>query len=93
MQPAHPQLAENVVPIEITGLELARRRVAAVGDPDRAAHAKTALGEIQTVARDATDTIERHPFDEFRVHPALQNEIFEQMSHLVVGKGGADSGF
>ena len=50
VEPAHAELAEDVVPVEIAGLELAGGGVAAVGNAHRAAHAEAALGEIQAVA-------------------------------------------
>ena len=55
------EFAEDVVPVEIAGLELAGGGVAAVGNAHRAAHAEAALGEIQAVARDAPDAVERAP--------------------------------
>ena len=88
-----PSLAENVVPIKIPGLELARRRMTAVGDPNRAAHPETAFGEIQSVARHPADAVKRRPFYEFGGHAALQNKVLDQPSDIVVGKRGAHGGF
>ena len=87
-----PSLAEDVVPIEIAGLELAGGGMAAVGNAHRAAHAETALGEIQPVAHRAAHAVERHPLDEFRVHAALQNKILDEPADVVVGERGADGG-
>ena len=81
------------VPIEIAGLELARGGVAAVGNSHRAAHAKSALGEIKPVARDAPDAVERRPLDELGADAALQNKILQQPPHVVVGKRRGDCGF
>src|SRR6185436_9347639 len=47
--------------------------------------------EVEAVARDTADAIERHPFDELGIDPALQDKIFEQPSHVVFGEGGANS--
>ena len=60
VQPAHAELAEDVVPIEIARLELAGGGVAAIGNAHRAAHAEAALGEIQAVAHRAAHAVERH---------------------------------
>jgi hypothetical protein len=81
-----------MVPIEVTRPELGRRRVAAIRNTDRAAHTESPLGEVQAVARDAADAIERHPFDELGINAALQDKIFEQSPHVVFGEGSADSG-
>ena len=88
VQPAHADLAEDVVPIEITGFELAGGGIATVRNAHRAAHAETALGEIQPVADRAAHAVERHPLDEVRVHAALQNEILQQPADVVVGERG-----
>jgi len=53
VEPAHTELAERVIPVEVSGPELTRRGVAAVGYADRAAYAEAALGEVQPVARRA----------------------------------------
>ena len=47
VEPARAQFAENAVPVEVAGLELAGGGMAAVGNADRAAHAEAALGEIR----------------------------------------------
>ena len=60
VQPARADLAENVVPVEIAGLELAGGGIAAVGNAHRAAHAEAALGEIQAVADGAAHAVKRH---------------------------------
>src|SRR6185436_5201366 len=73
VQPAHAQFSENVVPVEITRLELAGGGMAAVRDAHGAADAKTAFGEVEAVARVASDSIEFRPLDEFRIHAALQD--------------------
>ena len=92
VQPARAEFAEDVVPVEIAGLELAGGGMAAVGNADRAANAEAALGEVQAVADGAAHAVEGRPFDEFGVHAALQNEILEQTADFVVGKGGGDGG-
>ena len=92
VQPPDADLAEDVVPVEIAGFELAGGGVAAVGNADGAAHAEAPLGEIQAVAHRAADAVERRPFDEFGVHAALENKILEQAADVVVREGGGDRG-
>src|SRR5207247_2404503 len=92
VKPADPHFSEDLVPVEITGLELARGSVTTVGNPHGAAHAKAAFGEIEAVANDAADTVKRHPFDELDIDAALQDEILDQPAHVVVGEGGGNRG-
>ena len=92
MQPARAGLAEEGVPVEIAGLELAGGGIAAIGNAHRAANAVTALGEVQPVAHRAAHAVKRQPFDEFRVHTALQNKILDEPADVVVGERRADGG-
>src|SRR5947209_1449156 len=93
VKPTHSQPAEDVVPIEVARLELARGGVAAVRNAHGAAHTEAAFGEVEAVADDATDTVKRHPFDELGIDAALQNEIFDEPANIVVGKRRANGGF
>ena len=52
--------------------------------------AKASFGEVESVADGATDAVERGPFDERGVHAALQNEILDQPSHVIVRKCRTD---
>ena len=61
VEPAGAVLAEDLVPIDIAGLELRDGGVAAVGAAQRGAHAESALGEVQAVAHGAADAVEWHP--------------------------------
>src|SRR5438477_11579393 len=92
MNPTHAEIAEYVVPIEIARLELAGGGVAAVGYPHGAAHAKTAFGEIEAVANEAANAVKGHPLDKLGFDAALQNEILDQPTDVVVGKGGGNRG-
>src|SRR5687768_6029645 len=89
MQPAHALPAEDIVPIKIARLELRGGRVPAVWYANRAANAESALGEIQTVAHRAAHAVIGPPFDERRIHAALQNEIFNQSADVIVRERGA----
>ena len=92
VQPARAEFAEDVVPIEIAGFELTGSGVAAVGNAHSAAHTVAALGEIEAVARDAANAVERDPLDELSIHATLQNEILDEPAHVVIGERGADGG-
>ena len=61
VEPARAVLAENFIPINVAGLQLRHRGVAAVGATERGAHAESALGEIQAVAHRAADAVVGHP--------------------------------
>src|ERR1051326_3411378 len=93
MQPTHADFAENMVPVKIAWLELARGGVATIGNSHSAAHAKSALGEIQAVANCPSDTVERNPFDKFGIYSALKDEIFEEPAHIVISECGANCRF
>ena len=92
VQPAHPELAEEVVPVHVPGLEVGHGGVAAVGDADRPSHAEAALGEVQPVARPAPDPVAGHPCDEGGVQNAGQDEVFNQAPYLVVRQSSDDRG-
>ena len=86
VEPPHAVLAEQVLPVDVTGAQLGGRGVAAIGDADRAAHAEAALGEVQSVAHGAADAVVRHPADQRRVDAALQDEVLDQPADVVVGE-------
>ena len=86
MQPTHAEFAEDVIPIEISRLKLACRSQSAIRNSHRPAYSVTAFSKVESIAREATDAIERQPFDELCADAALQNKIFKQPSHFIVGK-------
>src|SRR5439155_18409026 len=92
VKPAHSQPAENIVPIEVARLELARGGVAAVRNPHRAAHTKAAFGEIEAVADNATDPVKGHPLHKLGIHAALQNKGLDKPAHVIVRKSRGDGG-
>ncbi len=92
VEPAHAEFAEDVIPVDVAGLELRGGGVAAVGIADRAADAEAALGEIQAVADVAADAVVLAPLDEIGGDAALHDEILDEMADLVVHEGGDDGG-
>jgi len=92
VEPTHTELAEDVIPVEVAGLELGGGGVAAVGDADGAAHAEAALGEVEAVADGAADAVVVAPLDEVGGDAALHDEVLDEVADLVVDEGGADGG-
>ena len=54
-------LPKMSLPIDVARLELRGGGVAAIGTAQRAAHAESALGEIQAVAHRTAHAVVRHP--------------------------------
>ena len=92
VQPAHAQRAEEVLPVDVARPQLRGGRVTAIGHPDGAAHAETALGEVEPIAHRPADTVGRNPADEARVDASLEHEVLEQPADLVVGERRHDTG-
>ena len=73
VEPARAVLrAEDRLPIEVAGLDLADGGVAAVGAADGGAHAEAALSKVEAVADGAADAVVRNPANErrYRRRPA-----------------------
>ena len=90
VEPTRTEFSENVIPIEISAFELRGRGVSAVGHADRPAHAEAALGEVESVAHGTPDAVILPPFDESGIHPALHDEVLDQVPDFVVDERGAD---
>src|SRR4051794_3448403 len=86
VEPAHPQRAEEVIPVDISRPQLRGGGVAAIGYADRPADAEASFREIEAVADRPPDTVRRNPADQARVDPALKHEILEQPADIVVGE-------
>src|SRR5215472_9878653 len=83
MKPARAVFGEDLLPVDVSRLELTGRAVAAIGASDRAADSKTALGEIETVAHRAPDSIVGNPTQIRLVNAALINQVLDQATHWV----------
>src|SRR5690606_26584349 len=92
VEPACTEFAEDVIPVEITGLQLRRGRVAAVRNANCTTDAETAFGEVEAIADRAADAIILAPLDEVGCDAALHDEVLDEVSDFVVDKGGADGG-
>ncbi len=84
MEPADTLFAENVLPVNVPGLELRHRSVTPVDRANRGAHAEAALREIKAVTRTAPDAVMRHPFGMRDIDTTLQQHVLEQAANLVV---------
>ena len=87
VEPACAMLAENVFPVDVASLELARRRVATVNTANCAAHTEAALGEVEAVTNRASKAVVRVPLDVIGIDAALHNKVFKQVANFVVHEG------
>ena len=93
VEPARAVLgAEDRVPVEVAGFDLADGGVAAVGAAGGGAQAEAALGEVEAVAHGAANAVVRDPSEQGGVDAALQDEVFDEAADGVVGEGGGDGG-
>ena len=93
VKPARAVLvAEDRLPIEVAGLDLADGGVAAIGAAGGGAHAESALGEVEAVAHGAADAVVRNPVEQGGIDAALQDEVFNEAADGVVGERGGDGG-
>ena len=88
VEPTGAELAEDVIPVVVSGFELRGGAIATVGIADRATDAESALGEVQAIAHGAADAVILAPFDELGVHPTLHDEILDEVSDFIVHKSG-----
>src|ERR1700733_8158629 len=80
------------MPIEVAGLAAGDRRMATVRAAHRGAYSESSLGEVQPVAHRPANTVVGNPPDERSIDAPLQNQIFEQLSNRIFGKGCDDGG-
>ncbi len=92
VEPAHAEGAENVIPVDVAGLELRGGSVATVRIADGTADAEAALSEVQAVADIAADAVVFAPLDEIGGDAALHDEVFDEMADFIVHEGGDDGG-
>ena len=88
VEPPHALLAEELVPVDVAGLELADRRQPPVRARPRAAAAVAALDEVQAVADRAADAVVGHPLDVRRVDAALEHEVLDEAPDGIVRERG-----
>src|SRR5258708_13256514 len=75
VKPAGALLAEDLVPIDVAFFQVGDGGVAAIVGAEGGAHAETALGEIESVARAAADAIVLDPAAEGLADAALGAEL------------------
>src|SRR5206468_2290612 len=86
VEPARAVLAEDALPVDLAGLELARRAVRAIGAAERAADAEAALGEVEAVADAAADAVVGDPANVRLIDAALVEAVLDQPSDGIVGE-------
>ena len=86
VKPARALAAEDVVPIDLAGLQLRNRGMAAIRAAERGAHAEAALGEVQAVAHRAAHAVVRHPAHQRLIDAALVDQVLHQTPHRIVGE-------
>jgi hypothetical protein len=91
MQPSDTHFAEEMLPVEIAGFELARGGMATVRCPYGTAHPESALSEIKPVAHRSPDAVEREPPYKLRVNAPLQDQIFQEPPNLIISESSANS--
>ena len=90
VKPAGPVFGENLIPVDLAGLQLRDGGVPPVGASERRANAEAALGEIQAVADGAADAVIRGPADIFLADAALPHEVFDEAADGIVRERGDD---
>ncbi len=88
VKPAHAEFTEQVIPVDVVGLQRGGRGVGAVVHAARRAHTEAALGEVERGSMVLTDIVGRLPDDMVEVDSTLEQEVFEQSPHLVVADRG-----
>src|SRR6185369_5754870 len=92
VEPADAFLAEQLLPVHLTRLDLRRGGVAAVGAAEGGADAEALLGEVEPDARVASEAVEVAPDDVRHVDAALHDEILDQPAEVVLRERGDDGG-
>src|SRR5580704_17363625 len=77
-------LSEDLIPVEIAGLQLRNRRMSAVIGPGGRANSKAAFRKIQPIARPASNAIVRHPANVSLIYYTLIHPVLQQPPHRVV---------
>src|SRR5712671_4228627 len=84
MQPSGSLFGENLIPIDITRLELRYSRMATVVGAQCCTNPEAALGEIETIPRQTAHAIMLSPMDQGLVHTTLINQILKQPPHRII---------
>src|ERR1041384_8264386 len=84
MKPAGAFFTENLLPINIAGFQLRHGGVSTIRTTDSAAHAKSALSEIQSIPHGSSDAVVRDPANMRLIDAALVNQILHQSAHRII---------
>src|SRR5581483_7568171 len=91
VEPAHAVRAEEAIPVDVSRLQLRRRRVPSVGAPDGAAYTEPPLGEVEPVANLAANAVVGPPEEVCALDASLQHQVLDQPADRVVGERGDDA--
>ena len=92
VHPAHAQGAKDIIPVHIAGLQLRNSGVATVRSAHSAANTVATLHKVQSVTHGAADTVKGNPSDQGSIYPALEDQVLQQVAHLVLSKGSDHAG-
>src|SRR5579859_7155898 len=92
VKPTRSVLAKNIVPIDVSRLQLRNGGVAAVVTAQRCSHAESTLRKIESVARRMAYAVVLHPADQRLIDAALINEILKQPSDRIIRESRNDRG-
>ena len=84
MEPTDAFLAEELIPVDVAGLELRDGGETTVGAGAGAAAAVAALDEVESVADRAADAIIGHPLHVRDVNATLQHEVLNETADRIV---------
>src|SRR5262249_17675753 len=86
VKPSRTFPGEDLVPIDVSRLQLRRGGVPAVRTAYRRTNAETSFGKIQAVPHAPSDSIVLDPADMRLIHATLINQVLNQPADRVVGK-------
>jgi hypothetical protein len=83
MKPASAFCAEDLIPVDLTGLELTDSSVATVGAAEGCAYADASLSEVEAIACGAADAVVLRPNDVGLIDSTMKYKIFDEASYWV----------
>ena len=86
MKPPRAVLPKNLVPINVSRLQLRNGRMPAVITSQCRPYPKSAFRKIQPVARCPPHSIMFHPANQRLINTALVNQVLEQAPHRIIHK-------
>ena len=88
VQPSNSFFTEDIIPVDLAGFHSGGCSVAAVRGSRRTPYAEATLCKVKTVANLSAYAVEGLPSDQIRIDSSLEDEVFDQSAHVVVGECG-----